>query len=76
MSYEHIKMPEAESKAEVAYHVWRPPRRRYGRAKIFKGKDKRGDEMPTRPAIRRNGWRGIQEAMAALEADARGWQRG
>ena len=69
MSYQRMKKREAELKAEVA-RMWRPPRRRIEEDETF-GQDKRGDEMPDWTGDKQKRLAKIQQAMAALEADAR-----
>ena len=70
MSYQRMKEKEAQLQGEVdellrrAQEVDEEEDRRYG-------KDKRGDELPEELAFREGRLEKIQEAMAALEAEAR-----
>src|ERR1700729_3482637 len=70
MSYERMKKREAELKAEVACMLAAAEAADVQEDEIF-GKDKRGDEMPDWASDRAKRLAKIQEAMAALEADAK-----
>ena len=72
MSYERMKKREAELKAEVARML--PvalPRRRIQEEDETFGQNKRGDEMPDWAGDKQKRLAKIQQAMTALEADAR-----
>ena len=70
MSYERMKKREAELKAEVACMLAAAEAADVQEDEIF-GKDKRGDEMPDWASDKAKRLAKIQEAMAALEADAK-----
>ena len=70
MSYERMKKREAELKAEVAGMLAAAAAADVQEDEIF-GKDKRGDEMPDWASDKEKRLAKIQEAMAALEADAK-----
>ena len=70
MSYERMKKREAELKAEVAGMLAAAEAADVEEDEIF-GKDKRGDEMPDWASDKEKRLAKIQEAMAALEADAK-----
>ena len=70
MSYERMKKREAELKAR-SLACWRPPRRRIFEEDETFGQDKRGDEMPDWAGDKQKRLVKIQQAMAALEADAK-----
>jgi len=70
MSYERMKKREAELKAEVARMLAAAEAADVQEDEIF-GKDKRGDEMPDWASDKEKRLAKIQEAMAALEADAK-----
>ena len=70
MSYERMKKREAELKAEVAGMLAAAEAADVQEDEIF-GKDKRGDEMPDWASDKEKRLAKIQEAMAALEADAK-----
>ena len=70
MSYERMKKREAELKAEVACMLAAAEAADAQEDETF-GKDKRGDEMPDWASDREKRLAKIQEAMAALEADAK-----
>ena len=70
MSYERMKKREAELKAEVACMLAAAEAADVQEDEIF-GKDKRGDEMPDWASDRQKRLAKIQEAMAALEANAK-----
>ena len=70
MSYERMKKREAELKAEVACTSAAAEAADVQEDEIF-GKDKRGDEMPDWASDKEKRLAKIQEAMAALEADAK-----
>ena len=69
MSYERMKKRAAELKAEVACMLAAAEAADVQEDEIF-GKDKRGDEMPDWASDKAKRLAKIQEAMAALEADA------
>jgi len=68
MSYERMKKREAELKAEVARKLARR-RLRIAKRRDFR-KDKRGDELPDWTGDKQKRLAKIQQAMAALEAEA------
>src|SRR6266446_1094852 len=70
MSYERMKKREAELKAEVARMLAAAEAADAREDETF-GKDKRGDEMPDWAGDKQKRLAKIQQAMAALEADAR-----
>ena len=70
MSYERMKKREAELKAEIACMLAAAEAADVQEDEIF-GKDKRGDEMPDWASDKAKRLAKIQEAMAALEADAK-----
>ena len=70
MSYERMKKREAELKAEVARMLAAAEAADAEEDETF-GKDKRGDEMPDWAGDKQKRLAKIQQAMAALEADAR-----
>ena len=70
MSYERMKKREAALKAEVACMLAAAEAADVQEDEIF-GKDKRGDEMPDWASDKAKRLAKIQEAMAALEADAK-----
>jgi hypothetical protein len=70
MSYERMKKREAELKAEVARMLAAAEAADSEEDKTF-GKDKRGDELPDWAGDKQKRLAKIQQAMAALEADAR-----
>src|ERR1035437_2818382 len=70
MSYERMKKREAELKAEVARMLAAAEAADSEEDETF-GKDKRGDEMPDWVGDKQKRLAKIQQAMAALEADAR-----
>src|SRR6202041_690290 len=70
MSYERMKKRAAELKAEVACMLAGAEAADVQEDEIF-GKDKRGDEMPDWASDKAKRLAKIQEAMAALEADAK-----
>src|SRR6267154_6591888 len=70
MSYERMKKREAELKAEVARMLAAAEAADSQEDETF-GKDKRGDEMPDWVGDKQKRLAKIQQAMAALEADAR-----
>ena len=70
MSYERMKKRAAELKAEVACMLAAAEAADVQEDEIF-GKDKRGDEMPDWASDKAKRLAKIQEAMAALEADAK-----
>ena len=70
MSYERMKKREAELKAEVAGMLAAAEAADIQEDETF-GKDKRGDEMPDWASDKEKRLAKIQEAMAALEADAK-----
>ena len=70
MSYERMKKREAELKAEVACMLAAAEAADVQEDEIF-GTDKRGDEMPDWASDKAKRLAKIQEAMAALEADAK-----
>src|ERR1700758_5220589 len=70
MSYERMKKREAELKAEVARMLAAAEAADAQEDETF-GQDKRGDEMPDWVGDKQKRLAKIQQAMAALEADAR-----
>jgi hypothetical protein len=70
MSYERMKKREAELKAEVACMLAAAEAADAQEDETF-GKDKRGDEMPDWASDKEKRLAKIQEAMAALEAEAK-----
>src|SRR5450830_1365306 len=70
MSYERMKKREVELKAEVARMLAAAEAADSEEDETF-GKDKRGDEMPDWADDKQKRLAKIQQAMAALEADAR-----
>src|ERR1700682_4836569 len=70
MSYERMKKREAELKAEVARMLAAAEAADSEEDETF-GQDKRGDEMPDWAGDKQKRLAKIQQAMAALEADAR-----
>ena len=70
MSYERMKKREAELKAEVARMLAAAEAANSGEDETF-GQDKRGDEMPDWAGDKQKRLAKIQQAMAALEVDAR-----
>src|SRR5664280_2955536 len=70
MSYERMKKREAELKAEVARMLAAAEAADAGEDETF-GKDRRGDEMPDWAGDKQKRLAKIQQAMAALEADAK-----
>ena len=70
MSYERMKKREAELKAEIARMLAAAEAADAEEDETF-GKDKRGDEMPDWAGDKQKRLAKIQQAMAALEADAR-----
>ncbi len=70
MSYERMKKREAELKAEVARMLAAAEAADSEEDETF-GRDKRGDEMPDWAGDKQKRLAKIQQAMAALEADAR-----
>src|SRR6266851_791868 len=70
MSYERMKKREAELKAEVARMLAAAEAADAEEDETF-GKDKRGDELPDWTGDKQKRLAKIQQAMAALEADAR-----
>src|SRR5712672_3366351 len=70
MSYERMKKREAELKAEVARMLAAAEAADCEEDETF-GKDKRGDELPDWTGDKQKRLAKIQQAMAALEADAR-----
>src|SRR6201998_961978 len=70
MSYESMKKREAELKAEVARMLAAAEAADAQEDETF-GQDKRGDEMPDWVGDKQKRLAKIQQAMAALEADAR-----
>ena len=70
MSYERMKKREAELKAEVARMLAAAEAADAQEDETF-GKDKRGDEMPDWAGDKQKRLAKIQQAMAALEADAK-----
>jgi transposase len=70
MSYERMKKREAELKAEVARMLAAAEAADAQEDEAF-GKDKRGDELPDWAGDKQKRQAKIQQAMAALEADAR-----
>src|SRR5271166_65871 len=70
MSYERMKKREAELKAEIARMLAAAEAADSAEDETF-GKDKRGDELPDWVGDKQKRLAKIQQAMAALEADAR-----
>ena len=70
MSYERMKKREAELKAEVARMLAAAEAADAEEDETF-GKDKRGDELPDWAGDKQKRLAKIQQAMAALEAEAR-----
>jgi hypothetical protein len=70
MSYERMKKREAELKAEVARMLAAAEAADAAEDETF-GKDKRGDELPDWTGDKQKRLAKIQQAMAALEAEAR-----
>jgi hypothetical protein len=70
MSYERMKKREAELKAEIARMLAAAEAADSEEDETF-GKDKRGDEMPDWVGDKQKRLAKIQQAMAALEADAK-----
>jgi transposase len=70
MSYERMKKREAELKAEVARMLAAAEAADSEEDETF-GKDKRGDELPDWTGDKQKRLAKIQQAMAALEAEAR-----
>src|SRR5207344_47736 len=70
MSYERMEKRAAELEAEVAKWLSSAEAADVQEDEIF-GKDKRGDEMPDWASDKAKRLAKIQEAMAALEADAK-----
>src|SRR5438132_7068258 len=70
MSYERMKKREAELKAEVARMLAAAAAADCEEDETF-GKDKRGDELPDWTGDKQKRLAKIQQAMAALEAEAR-----
>src|SRR5216684_263334 len=70
MSYERMKKREAELKAEVARMLAAAEAADCEEDETF-GKDKRGDELPDWTGDKQKRLAKIQQAMAALEAEAR-----
>src|SRR6266568_1679353 len=70
MSYERMKKREAELQAEVARMLAAAEAADAQEDETF-GKDKRGDELPDWVGDKRKRLAKIQQAMAALEADAK-----
>src|SRR5258705_10578512 len=70
MSYERMKKREAELKAEIARMLAAAEAADAEEDETF-GKDKRGDEMPDWASDKQKRLAKIQQAMAALEAEAR-----
>jgi len=70
MSYKRMKQREAELKAEVARMLAAAEAADCEEDETF-GKDKRGDEMPDWAGDKQKRLAKIQQAMAALEADAK-----
>ena len=70
MSYERMKKREAELKAEVARMLAAAEAADAEEDETF-GKDKRGDELPDWAGDKQKRLAKIQQAMAALEADAK-----
>ena len=70
MSYERMKKREAELKAEVARMLAAAEAADAEEDETF-GKDKRGDEMPDWAGDKQKRLAKIQQAMAALEAEAK-----
>src|SRR6201984_475819 len=70
MSYERMKKREAELKAEIARMLAAAEAADSAEDETF-GKDKRGDELPDWAGDKQKRLAKIQQAMAALEADAK-----
>ena len=70
-----MKKREAELRKPRSLACWRPPRRRIPEEDETFGQNKRGDEMPDWAGDKQKRLAKIQQAMTALEADARSWRR-